>query len=206
MGNVVSIRSGLYGSFPLERESRSVKEADDLRIVLGCLLLVRKKYKEEGYSFGYLDVIKSLVSKRKTKVFYIPKGERVSSTISVFPDLKKEGLPLDAIYHNEAETLRAEGKVIAEVGKFASIGGAASGPFSEIWDLMKRVLGYSAENRIDTLCITVNPKHRLVYRFIGFIPVGDIKNHPKVKAPAVLMIAGTERLRKNKHYRSSPFG
>lgn len=188
MGNLVNFITDVIAGIGTT-DGKSVEQARRLK-KLSCLWLVRKTYRRSGYSFSFFCLIKNLLDRKKITMFYIRSGRRVSSTLSVVCDSSK-GLPLDSIYKEEANILRTEGKKIAEVGKFASSAGA-SGVISEVWELMSEVRKHATDNQIDYLCITVNPRHRNIYRRIGFSPLGEIKTHPGVNAPAVFMTVGVK--------------
>jgi hypothetical protein len=186
-------------SLPDSDEEIKVMKAEQMKKKLQCFMLVKRTYRKQGYSLSYLDIFNYISS----AVFYVPttKGRGVSSVISVVEDSLTKGLPLDSIYQREADDLRGKKGNIAEVGRFASSGGTA-GLMSEVWDLMSRVLEYSIENCIECLCITVNPAHVRFYRHIGFVPMGEVKNHPGVNAPAVLMVVNVNEWLEERGFKS----
>jgi hypothetical protein len=98
------------------------------------------------------------------------------------------GLPMDAIYNEELDLLRSQGRKIAEVG-----GLATNADFRryrhQIPMLGNKIIFQYATRHIgiDDFVIAINPKHEMFYKYILlFEKIGDLRNYKNVKsAPAV---------------------
>ncbi len=111
-------------------------------------------------------------------------------SISIFPDSKEYGLPMDLAFKDELDKLREQGRTLAEVGCLASE------PFFRKNDMNIPMLGnrilqlYAREHLdADDLVITVHPKFQWLYEdILLFEKIGQIKEYAYVKNnPAVAM-------------------
>lgn len=119
-------------------------------------------------------------------------GEALA-TITVVGD-GELGLPMDAIYKPEVDSLRSKKLIIAEISQLAVKRNSEQGeriakklgklffPLS-----LFRIIFYYAKCRgINTFGITVNPKHDKFYESLGFYALGEAKAYAAVNgAPAV---------------------
>ncbi|GFK93915.1 hypothetical protein NNJEOMEG_01753 [Fundidesulfovibrio magnetotacticus] len=124
----------------------------------------------------------------KTCVFVFKTYLTVISTMSYIPDTPQFGLPMDELYKDELDSLRAQGRKIIEVGSLAT------SPHRR-WQnivvfLAKAIFTYALSTGADDLCIMVNPKHVRFYKSIFlFEEFGEAKHYGKVDAPAVALRA-----------------
>lgn len=124
---------------------------------------------------------------------------RVVSTVSLFRD-GELGLPMEAIYPQEIESLRNNGLRLAEVGSLADRRHEVE-RFIELLAKMGRLLAQAAHSRcVDALVAVAHPKHaRLYKRVLGFQQIGEYTECPYANGnPAVALYlrfndkAGTE--------------
>lgn len=168
--------------------------------------LVYKEYAQRGYiPKGYkskmrLSLYNALPS---TATFVGMLGDKVVAAVTLIPDTAM-GIPMDKIYNDELAPFRKKGLRIAEVSQL-SIDGKLFPPgwFSMfnfeklmfVFKLFKLVFDYARfEDRIDELCIAVNPKHQYLYKFIFFEQFGKLKYYGSVnKAPALALHLGINK-------------
>lgn len=111
---------------------------------------------------------------------------RIIATVTKFKDSDLFGLPMDALYKKELDTLRARGRKIVECGSLASI---EEKFFQNAVIYLQRATIYSCmDGGMDDLCIAVNPKHVSFYkRFFLFQDLGPERHYKMVHAPAVAL-------------------
>lgn len=160
--------------------------------------LVYKEYFHKGYipkhykSTLRLSIYNGLPS---TTTFIAKQGKKIIATVTLIPD-SGLGIPMDKIYQKEVDRHRYGGRKVAEVSQLA----IDSSLFPKSWfsmfnfnklififRLFKLVLDYALYvDKIDTICIAINPKHQYLYKFIGFEEMAGLKYYGNVnKAPAV---------------------
>jgi hypothetical protein len=162
--------------------------------------LVYKEYAQRGYiPKGYkskmrLSLYNALPS---TATFVGMQGTKVVAAVTLIPDTAM-GIPMDKIYNDELAPFRKKGLRIAEVSQL-SIDSKLFPPgwFSMfnfeklmfVFKLFKLVFDYArSEDRLDELCIAVNPKHQYLYKFLFFKQFGKLKYYGSVnKAPALAL-------------------
>ena len=134
--------------------------------------LVYKEYEHRGYiPKGYKSNMRmSLYNALPSTVTFVGmQGTKVVATVTLIPDTAM-GIPMDKIYHDELAPFRKKGLRIAEVSQL-SIDAKLFPPgwFSMfnfeklmlVFKLFKVVFDYARfEDRLDELCIAVNPKHQ----------------------------------------------
>jgi hypothetical protein len=126
---------------------------------------------------------------------------RDAATLTLVFDSEEDGLPLDDIYQEEADVLRARGRRVAELVRFA-VDDSVRGNrevlihiFNFCYVFARLVMNYT------DFAVTVNPRHAAYYRkLLGFEIMGEERVCPKVQgAPAVLLRVsfeyGAERVR-----------
>ena len=109
-------------------------------------------------------------------------AEEVISTVSLVPDTPV-GLPMDEIFHHELQTLRANGRRLAEVTMLADRRAEFRRTLPMLLQLMKLVFDYATlVLKANDLCITINPRHAKFYkRYLLFEPMGGPKSYPSVR-------------------------
>ena len=122
----------------------------------------------------------------KTVVFIAKYSDALVSSLTQFFDNHALGLPADKIYKEELDTLRAEGRVISEIGGLVT---RKDFRWQNLFLCLCQVMYWHSHFRkIDDLCITVNPKHVRFYKTVFLFEImGQEKYYAKVNAPAVLM-------------------
>lgn len=177
---------GLFG--PIERAA-SVKWAESDQDFLQSFSLLYERYLELDYikerkSFPFHCNAHSLLP--KTKKAILVRSNAVISTVDIVKDTKSGGLPMDEIYNDELNYLRAQGRKLCEVGSLAS-------SHNVNWQntfmpLFRVVFWHALNNGMNDICIMVNPKHEAFYRSIMvFESLGEEKFYPCVNAPAIAL-------------------
>ncbi len=180
--------------FLREIEYKVVETRDELE---DAFALVHKEYLNRGYVRSdsaklRLSIYSALP---QTTTFVAKKNERVVATVTLIID-STLGLPMNSIYKEELDSLRRQGRRIAEVSMLASdtelLGKDVSLMLNSrklfmIFSLFKILFDYAREiAEIQDLCIAVNPKHDLTYKFLFFEKLGDLKEYKSVEgSPAV---------------------
>jgi hypothetical protein len=119
--------------------------------------------------------------------------ERVVATLTLVPDSKILGLPMESIYGPEVAQLRAAGLNPAEAISLADTN-LSIREFVQVFKaLIKLAMQYHAANDGDSWIITVNPRHSSFYqKVLGFVPMGSKRSYPTVQnhpAEAYLLTA-----------------
>lgn len=173
-----------------------------------ALSLVYNKYASRGYipndykSKFRISIYNALPS---TTTFIAKQNEQLVATVTIIPD-SPIGLPMDKLYKEKIDILRKQGRKIAEVSQLAKLAlnndvlaknwfqrfkyrAFKCRNFSFILKLFKLVSDCAIyAEKLNDLCIAVNPRHRCIYKFLGFEDLGGLKSYGSVNgAPAVAM-------------------
>lgn len=145
--------------------------------------LIRKMYSSRGYETDFLS--KSRSAPQQTFVAGTAPADCLG-TITVIQD-SVDGLQVDALFPDEVDAVRAQGRRICEFSRLA---------VDDLED-SKKVLAslfhvaFSYSQKVqdcDDIFIEVNPRHAPFYiRMLGFERAADAKICPRVNAPAVLL-------------------
>ncbi|MBD3245993.1 MAG: hypothetical protein GF333_03185 [Candidatus Omnitrophica bacterium] len=158
--------------------------------------LVYREYLKRGYTEECPSQMRYTVYNAlpQSSTFVTVADDIVLSTVSVIPD-SPLGLPMDAIYRNEIDALRDQGKKVCEVTMLASNTDLFRGvsvmlnakKMFFIFSLFKLVFDYlSIYHDYDFACITFHPKHKLIYDFLLFEDLGELKTYNHANgAPAI---------------------
>lgn len=146
----------------------------------------------------------------QTTTFIGHEDGRIVATVTLIPDSPLE-LPIEQAYPREVAHLRAQGRRIGEVGLLAlDTERFGKGVFSMmdprklcfLFKLFKLMHDHAMfVDHLDDLVIAFNPKHQMLYRLLGFEPLGGIsyyggdRNKPAVAMRLNLQMAD-ERLRR----------
>ncbi|MBA2482472.1 MAG: hypothetical protein H0V44_17550 [Planctomycetes bacterium] len=137
----------------------------------------------EGLWYGLHDALPS------TTTFLVTHRGHDVSTMTVAFD-SPVGLPADALYRDELDRLRTQGRRPCEMISLASEGV----PFREGTEALKQMfrLAHLSATYLEgatDMIITVNPRHTAFYeRTLLFTRIGELRSYAKVGgAPAVLM-------------------
>ena len=173
--------------------------------------LVHDKYVQKGYMTPTESGLRlSLRNALPETTTFIGKKEGiVISTLTLFQD-SEMGLPMDAIYKNELDYLRRQGRKIAEVGSLAVHPSVSKQDQTVLMHGNKIMHSYSRNYLgVDDLVMAINPRHQWFYEHILlFEKIGELKEYPYVKkAPAVayrLNLNTAERQYKASYKNKSP--
>lgn len=114
-------------------------------------------------------------------------GGELINTMTVHFD-GPEGLSLDSIYKEELDTLRRQGRTLAEVGLFADRRTFCVRSIKPLLQLMRLAWCYTVSHEINDGIIGVHPRHASFYmRWLGFERFGPTRHYPLVDAPTVLL-------------------
>ncbi len=160
-----------------------------------ALRLVHDKYVRSGYMDPHPTGIRvgAHYAVPTTTSYISQVSDEVVGTVTLFMD-SALGLPLDPLYADLADTLRATGRRIGEVGMLADRRDKLERSISILLDLMKFVSSTARGEHLDDLLITVNPKHAKFYqRLLCFKAFGPVRRYEAVgNAPAVLLRISNE--------------
>jgi hypothetical protein len=139
-----------------------------------------------------------------TFVLLVENEERKDvATLTIVCDSDEDGLPLDDIYLDEADRIRARGRRTAEIVRLA-VDDSIRGSREVLVHLFNFAFIYARYvAQCDDFVITVNPHHAAYYgKLLGFKQIGEERACPKVQnAPAVLLHLPleypTERIRRS---------
>jgi hypothetical protein len=152
--------------------------------------LVYTSYRQRGYLERDPSELRlSVFNAFPTTVTFVAvlRGEEIVATVSLVPDTSI-GLPLDEIYHEEAQRLRDAGRRLAEVTMLADRRLEIRRSLPMLLLLMKRVFDYATLIlNANDLCITINPRHETYYeRYLLFKHLGGLKTYPSVRSNPAL--------------------
>lgn len=125
--------------------------------------------------------------------------EQVVATLSVVPDTKLCGLPLEPVYTEEINGLRDQGRNLAEAMSLADRDLGVR-EFVRVFKTLIMVgIQYHVRRGGDSWVIAVHPKHRGFYeKVLGFVPLGPRRAYPSVQNyPAEAFVSGVDLLRKH---------
>jgi hypothetical protein len=125
--------------------------------------------------------------------------ERVLATLTLVPDSKILGLPMESIYGTEVAELRRAGLRPAEAISLADTGLTIREFIQVFKALIKLAMQYHARHGGDSWIITVNPRHSSFYRkVLGFEPLGPLRSYPSVQNhPAEAYVLTAESMAAN---------
>jgi hypothetical protein len=166
-----------------------LKWADSRDELEQAFSLVHEEYLRAGYlkaptpSRVFFNVHNLLPS---SATLTIQSGQRVVATLSIVLDSERFGLPMDALYARELEGLRNRGRKVCELCTLAVAREFRPGRL--ILPLFRVMYWYTVRNRMDDICIMVNPKHVPFYKtLLLFEDFGGEKMYPRLTAPAVCL-------------------
>ncbi len=135
----------------------------------------------------------------ETVVLVAKQHEQVVATLSVVPDNKLLGLPLEASYAQEVEPLRRAGRRLCEVGSLGDSGLGAREFVSVFVALIRLAWQFHRRHGGDTGVIDVHPRHAYFYTHVlGFAPLGSRKEMPPGSGfPVEAFTVDTPHLRAN---------
>ena len=159
--------------------------------------LVYQEYIRQGYIDGHPSGMRFFLHNilPETTTFVAMLEDDVVATATIILD-SPLGLPMDDLYKEEVDELRAEGKKVCEIsmlahsydlfGEEVSVMLSAKKMFL-VFYLFKHLFNYVKDIiKLDYICIAVNPKHATMYNYLYFEDMGELKDYDKVNgAPAM---------------------
>ena len=122
----------------------------------------------------------------ETSVFVFKSHLTVIATLTHIFDSRLFGLPMDAIYHDELNALRNNGRRLVELGTLATSNQIDCNNIFIY--LFRAVFWYSIYTGANDFCIMINPEHVNLYKALFFFEdLGEERYYPKVGAPAVAL-------------------
>ena len=168
----------------LEGSEFSVRRAATVVEYAETANLVKEMYSRRGYS---TEGVVGMPRRDSVITLDAHDAEKVLGTVTVRIDTRSAGLLADALYAGEIDAFRARGRAVCEVSKLAV--DPRFGSKEMMACLFQLAYLYShVINRADDVFIEVNPRHAGFYkRMLGFHEIGELRNCPRVNAPAVLL-------------------
>ncbi len=181
-------RSSLLKSKLEKMDRPAIKVAESPKEYRQAFRIVYDEYLKETYAephpSGMLYSAYNLLPKTVTMIFksYLD----TVSTVSLVPDTRLFGLPMDVLYKKELRPLREAGRTVAEIGGLAT---RRMNRWSNLLIYMARALyRYAMFADINDVVIMVNPKHvRFYTHILLFEPFGEERYYGSVGAPAVAL-------------------
>jgi len=158
--------------------------------------LLYKEYRKAGY---VTDKPRQILFNQyhllpETTVFIAKKDGEVLSTASIVYDSTEAGLPMDCLYRHELDALRKRNRRILEISSLASEKSLTG--IHVATNFTRLVFLYSIFQKVNDICIMVNPRHVEYYaRYFPFTVFGEEKFYPKVNAPAVALRVDVDEVR-----------
>ena len=174
------------GTDPSGKETQGGKQEFKVRLATtedrreSASLLIEKMYSWRGYEADALGKDPNKI----TLVAY--QDEKVVGTLTLGLD-SPGGLVVDQLYKQEADALRAAGRIPCDITRLAIDQDIKSKSVLAALFHLSFIYGHNIHRATDFL-IEVNPRHVLFYqRMLGFEPYGEERICPRVNAPAVLL-------------------
>jgi hypothetical protein len=163
--------------------------------------LLAARYEARGYEVPSTKLFRftSYHVLPETTTFVAKERDRVVATLSLVPDTRLLGLPMEAIYGEEIAALRRAGHRLREVTSLADQD-LSPREFLPVFMALIRLMVHShARHGCDTWVLTVNPRHSRFYRkALGAEPLGPRRSYPSVQAhPAEAFRIDRELFRSN---------
>lgn len=125
----------------------------------------------------------------QTDVMVAKRNGEVVFTISLIRDAE-HGMPLESLFAEEVEAMRAEGVRLAEVSSLASDNSlpTKSEQFALLVKMISLTLQAARRRGVDRLLLAVHPRHARVYqRLFGCVICSEVREYAAVEGnPAVL--------------------
>lgn len=117
-----------------------------------------------------------------TNVFVAKHGERVLMTMTLVSDNTLLGLPMEVLYGDEINQLRADGRYMVEATSLADQGLQLQEFIPVFTTLMRVMAQFGIYCGANTWVIAINPRHRRYYaKVMGFVAFGPQRNYPYVQ-------------------------
>lgn len=153
--------------------------------------LVHDVYMKEGYIEPHpAGLYLTLNSALPTATTFVGKvGDRVVTTMSLFPD-SPLGMPLDSIYQVEADQIRQQESLLAEVGALASAPDFREHEPLTMLYLNKALYHYAWKHlQIKHLLIAIHPKYQSFFEsLLLFKQIGKVKPYKAVNESEIVLL------------------
>ncbi len=123
------------------------------------------------------------------RVIVAEKAGRVVGTVSLV-DGERAKLPVEQLFSQSVELLRANGIRLTEIGCLAAIDDSGRFPSPVYLALTRAAISYARLGAVDRLIVTVHPRHAKFYeRAMGFVRLSDELPYDLVNGqPAVCLV------------------
>jgi hypothetical protein len=152
--------------------------------------LVARNYKAAGYEGSLSCKVRFTPyhALPDSVTFVAKQGETVLMTMSLVPDNRLLGLPLEVLYGEEVRHLRRQRRRLAEVISLAAEESLEMREFRQVFvSLIRLMKQYHLTHGGDTWVITVNPRHTTYYtKALGYQPLGPQREYPAVEGHPAL--------------------
>lgn len=164
----------------IEQQKFKIRLAHSQERVNSASLLIQQMYTRRGYDAPGIQKIPNRIT------LMVSQNEAVIGTLSLGIDAD-QGLEADKNYKNEVDQLRAEGRKIFELTKFAVDHKRGSKQVLASLFHVAYIYGRFLHNRTDAI-IEVTPKHAFFYkRLLGFEQFGEERLNSRVNTMGVLL-------------------
>jgi hypothetical protein len=167
--------------FAVDRKTYRIRLADSEEHRNSASMLINKMYSWRGYS------VSDQITENPNLITLVASDDYlVIGTITLAID-SPIGLLADETYKDEIDIIRSGGRKICEFIKLAVDPGVHSKRILAALFHVAFIYAWYIQKSTDLL-IEVNPRHQRFYeRMLGFKRHGEIRNNPRVNAPAVLL-------------------
>ena len=167
-----------------------IQVADRLEDVTGAWRLVYQTYCRteliDPNPYGIYTVPQAVWS--ESAVFCGKVEGVIAYTMTAYHD-GPQGLPLDAVYPDELNQLRRDGRSLLEVVLVADSRREITRQLRTLLELMRYATYFGLHGGSRDAVVGVHPRHAPFYqRLLGFQPLGAVREHPGVKGAAVTLL------------------
>ena len=191
---MIHLATGGQASPHMDTQSAVYDVARDFSQVLESWRLVYQVYNSSGLigANPYQIHAAPQLFHDQAAVFHKSIADRVVATFSAVCD-GESGLPLDEVYRDELDDMRASGRKIVEIAHLAVDSGQRnqndSMPRTSMIQMTSFTLDFAREFGADDLVIGIHPKHQRYYeRAWGYEKIGAQRRYPIVNLYPVVMM------------------
>ena len=167
----------------LQHNGYSIHLVNSLKQRIKATTLIKRMYASRGYNTDSASVFSH---KPNEFAFLAMVGETAAGTLTLRLD-SNEGLLADALYQQEINDFRAQGRRVCELSKLVLDPQHGLKEMIAILFQFAYIYARNIYQATDFFC-EVNPRHALPQkRMFGFQQIGKEKICPRVNAPAVLL-------------------
>lgn len=176
----------------LKRNGYSIHLIDSFKQRIKANTLIKRMYAARGYN---TEMVTSFSHNSNQIAFSASVGEIIVGTVTLGIDSDK-GLLADGLYRQEIDAYRIKNRKICELSKFALDPKYSTKEM--IASLFQVAYLYARDvHKVTDFFCEVNPRHAVPQKcMFGFRQIGDLRNCPRVDAPAVLLHLEFEYIRK----------